>query len=105
MHFLPTAEQLDLQRGVRDLLDARFPLEKLPAGYDAGLWNALVETGVFALRTDLDLGLADAALVFEELGRACVPGPLVGTFLAATHAAEAPGPVTVIDTRDAPLTV
>ncbi len=30
------------------------------------------------------LGLADAAVVFEELGRALVPGPLVGTFLAAS---------------------
>jgi alkylation response protein AidB-like acyl-CoA dehydrogenase len=29
------------------------------------------------------LGLVDAAVVFEELGRALVPGPLVGTFLAA----------------------
>ena len=29
------------------------------------------------------LGLADAVVVFEELGRALVPGPLVGTFLAA----------------------
>ena len=30
------------------------------------------------------LGMADAVVVFEELGRALVPGPLVGTFLAAT---------------------
>jgi alkylation response protein AidB-like acyl-CoA dehydrogenase len=29
------------------------------------------------------LGLADATLVFEELGRAAVPGPVIGTFLAA----------------------
>ena len=29
------------------------------------------------------LGLAEAALVFEELGRALVPGPLVATHLAA----------------------
>ena len=27
--------------------------------------------------------MADAVVVFEELGRALVPGPLVGTFLAA----------------------
>ena len=31
----------------------------------------------------LGLGLAEATLVFEELGKAAVPGPLVGTFLAA----------------------
>ena len=30
------------------------------------------------------LGLAEAVVVFEQLGRALVPGPLVGTFLAAS---------------------
>jgi alkylation response protein AidB-like acyl-CoA dehydrogenase len=102
MHFLPTSDQLDLQRGVRDLLDSRFPLDRLPDGYDAGLWSALTETGVFSLRTDLDLGLADAVLVFEELGRACVPGPLVGTFLAAS---TVEGPVTVLEPDRTPLLV
>lgn len=57
------------------------------------------------------LALADAAVVFEELGRGLVPGPLVGTFLAASadivdgaaegrtqvgvHTASRPGPVLV----------
>lgn len=103
MYFLPTTDQLDLQRGVRDLLESRFPLDNLPDGYDADLWNALTETGVFSLRTELGLGLADAVLVFEELGRACVPGPLVGTFLAAGSAAS--GPVTVVDPDRHPLLV
>src|SRR4051812_25255549 len=102
MHFLPTPEQLELQRGVRDLLDSRFPLDKLPDGYDAALWESLAETGVFTLHTELELGLADAVLVFEELGRACVPGPLVATLLAAAHAE---GPVTFVDATDAPLLV
>src|SRR3954471_2389200 len=102
MHFLPTSDQLELQRGVRDLLDARFPLDKLPGGYDASLWQALTETGVFSLRTELGLGLADAVLVFEELGRACVPGPLVATFLAAPFG---DGPVTFVDAADEPLLV
>src|SRR4051795_5922124 len=102
MLFLPTPEQLELQRGVRDLLDSRFPLDKLPEGYDGAVWQSLAETGVFSLRTELELGLADAVLVFEELGRACVPGPLVATFLAAAHA---DGPVTFIDATDQPLLV
>jgi alkylation response protein AidB-like acyl-CoA dehydrogenase len=102
MYFLPTSDQLDLQRGVRDLLNDQFPLERLPAGYDAMLWNALTETGVFSLRSELGLGLTDAALVFEELGRACVPGPLVGTFLLGGMVA---GPVTIVDPDRHPLLV
>ena len=102
MRFLPTDEQLELQRGVRDLLDARFPLDKLPAGFDQDVWTALVDTGVFSLRTDLELGLADTVLVFEELGRACVPGPLVATSLAAGRSV---GPTTFVDAADAPLLV
>jgi alkylation response protein AidB-like acyl-CoA dehydrogenase len=102
MYFLPTKDQLDLQRGVRDLLDSRFTLEQLPAGYDAGLWAALTETGVFALRTELELGMVEASLVFEELGRACVPGPLVGTFLCD---GLADGPVTVCEPSESPMLV
>src|SRR3954469_24328699 len=102
MHFLPTSDQLELQRGVRDLLEARFPLEKLPDGYDAALWESLAETGVFSLRAELGLGLAEAVLVFEELGRACVPGPLVATFLAADRA---DGPVALVEAGQSPLLV
>src|ERR1700753_1078615 len=102
MDFLPTSDQVDLQRVVRDLLDARFPIEALPGGYDADVWRSLAETGVFSLRTELELGLADSVLVFEELGRAAVPGPLVGTFLAG---AAASGPVSVADPAGRPLLV
>jgi alkylation response protein AidB-like acyl-CoA dehydrogenase len=102
MHFLPTSDQLDLQRGVRDLLDDRFPLDRLPAGYDADLWKSLTETGVFSLRTELELGMADSVLVFEELGRACVPGPLVGTFLLG---GSVDGPVAVVEPDRRPLLV
>ncbi|HEU5033843.1 MAG TPA: acyl-CoA dehydrogenase [Mycobacteriales bacterium] len=100
MHFLPTADQLELQRGVRELLDRRFPLDRLPHGFDPVLWQELTDTGVFALRTDLGLGLPEAVLVFEELGRAGVPGPLVGTFLAGGRAA---GPVPVLERDPEPL--
>jgi alkylation response protein AidB-like acyl-CoA dehydrogenase len=102
MHFLPSDEQRELQRGVREVLDAAYPLDKLPGGFDAGLWSTLVETGVFSLRTELELGFVEASLVFEELGRAAVPGPLVGTFIAA---GRADGPVTVVDPRLSPILV
>ncbi|MGY4709689.1 acyl-CoA dehydrogenase IpdE2 [Mycolicibacterium sp. CBM1] len=59
-----------------------------PCGYDEALWTMLCEqVGVAALVVPEDLGgaggeLADAAAVLEELGRALVPTPLLGTTLA-----------------------
>jgi alkylation response protein AidB-like acyl-CoA dehydrogenase len=57
-------------------------------GLDRARWQELAEMGVFSLRLPeaeggVGLGWADAALAFEELGRALVPGPLVWTHLAA----------------------
>jgi alkylation response protein AidB-like acyl-CoA dehydrogenase len=102
MYFLPTDEQRELQRGVRDVLEAAYPIDKLPDGFDAGVWSTLADTGVFSLRADLGLGFVEAVLVFEELGRSAFPGPLVGTFLTA---GRADGPVTVVDPRLSPIVV
>ena len=51
-------------------------------------WRELGDAGVFHLclaeeAGGVGLGLAEAALVFEELGRSLVPGPLVASHLAA----------------------
>jgi alkylation response protein AidB-like acyl-CoA dehydrogenase len=59
-----------------------------PGGVDRELWRALGGLGTFTLavpeaRGGVGLGMAEATLVFEELGRAVVPGPLIGSFLAA----------------------
>jgi alkylation response protein AidB-like acyl-CoA dehydrogenase len=57
-------------------------------GYDESLWKLLCEqVGAAALVVPEDLGgaggeLADAAAVLEELGKALVPTPLLGTTLA-----------------------
>jgi alkylation response protein AidB-like acyl-CoA dehydrogenase len=57
-------------------------------GYDESLWSRLCEqVGVAALVVPEEIGgaggeLADAAAVLEELGRALVPTPLLGTTLA-----------------------
>lgn len=57
-------------------------------GYDEKLWNLLCEqVGAAALVVPEELGgaggeLADAAVVLEELGKALVPTPLLGTTLA-----------------------
>jgi alkylation response protein AidB-like acyl-CoA dehydrogenase len=109
MDFLPTEDQEALRAGVREICADAFPRERLGelassgAGFDPALWATLTELGVFGLRLPeseggLGLGLGDAVLVFEELGRALVPGPLVGTLLAAGVPGLAVGaPVSVLD--------
>ncbi|MFG2370989.1 acyl-CoA dehydrogenase family protein [Streptomyces sp. NPDC048504] len=100
MRFQLTGEQKALRAAVRDVvgrssaagalgLVAQFPapLKGAPR-LDRGLWLALGELGVFSLRLGeadggAGLGLPEAVLVFEELGWALVPGPLVATHLAA----------------------
>ncbi|SEH61592.1 Acyl-CoA dehydrogenase [Mycolicibacterium rutilum] len=67
-------------------------------GYDESLWSLLCEqVGAAALVVPEELGgaggeLADAAVVLEELGKALVPTPLLGTTLAelALQAADEP---------------
>ena len=93
MDFELTADQESLQEGIRAFLDGRFTLDVVreieAAGtLDRGRWQELGETGVFSLTLPeadggLGFGISEAALVFEELGRALVPGPLVATMLAA----------------------
>ncbi|MCV7027908.1 acyl-CoA dehydrogenase IpdE2 [Mycobacterium sherrisii] len=69
-------------------------------GYDDGLWQLLCEqVGAAALVIPEELGgaggeLADAATVLQELGRALVPSPLLGTTLAELALLAAPEPDT-----------
>ena len=93
MDFRIGDDQRELADGIRAMIAGRLPLEHVRAAegaehaIGADDWAALGETGVFALTlpepAGTGLGMADAVVVFEELGRALVPGPLVGTFLAA----------------------
>ena len=67
-------------------------------GYDESLWHLLCEqVGAAALVIPEELGgaggeLADAATVLQELGRALVPSPLLGTTLAELALLAAPEP-------------
>lgn len=92
MDFDLSEDQRALVDGVRSLLDGRFSIETVRAMIDDGLdrarWCELAETGVFSLAVPeadggVGLGWADSVLVFEQLGQALVPGPLVATALAA----------------------
>ena len=103
MNFDLDQDERELQRGIRELCAGRFSLRR-GGGFDRAFWSDLGEAGVFALMVPeseggLGLGMAQAVLVFEELGRALVPGPLVGTFLGAIG----PDRVVGLVERDAPI--
>jgi alkylation response protein AidB-like acyl-CoA dehydrogenase len=74
-------DQVALRDGIRSLCDGRFPIKRVREGFDRAACAELADAGVFSLRSD-GFGIADAAVVFEELGRAVVPGPLVWLYLA-----------------------
>ena len=129
MGFRPTDDDRALVAGMRGLLAARFPRERLRALVDdqrgaestcRDLWRTLGDAGFFALRLPEErggagLGTAEAALLFEEAGRALVPGPLVATHLAAglvpgaadgariVTAVDRPGPAEHLASADAVL--
>ncbi len=81
MDFELSADQVALRDGIRSLCEGRFPIKRVREGFDRAAHAELAEAGVFSLRSD-GFGVADAAVVFEELGRAVVPGPLVWLYLA-----------------------
>src|SRR5258708_27695274 len=93
MDFELSSDQEALRDGVRAVCEGRFSIDFIRSLIDGvyvdrDRWRELAETGVFSLvlpesEGGVGLGYADAAIVFEELGRALVPGPLVATFLAA----------------------
>lgn len=118
MDFRLTEDQRALADGTRGLLARLYPAERLredaagaaagpPVTLDRQMWRALGEAGFFALRLPeerggLGLGLPEAVLVFEEAGRALLPGPLVTTHLAAGRvlgAAEGATVVTAVDDK------
>jgi alkylation response protein AidB-like acyl-CoA dehydrogenase len=73
-------DQVALRDGIAAMLAARVPVERVRAGFDRALFDELAEAGVFSLRAD-GFTWADCAVLFEQLGRACVPGPLVESLL------------------------
>ncbi|MDJ0790119.1 MAG: acyl-CoA dehydrogenase family protein [Myxococcota bacterium] len=92
MDFRVTEDQAALQEGIRSFCEGRVPvdalggMEKQPL--DRELHGELAEMGVFGLRLEeseggVGLGMSEAALVFAELGRRLVTGPLIWSHLAA----------------------
>ena len=106
MDFELDGDQAALKEAVHNQLGGQFPIEVVRAletsdGVDRDRWRLLADAGVFNLRLPesaggVGLGTAEAVLVFEELGRALVPGPLVASHLAAGLVEGAAGGETIV---------
>ncbi len=93
---------------MRELLGRRFDGAALraaagaPARLDRRLWRELGAAGFFALRLPeadggVGLGLPEAVLVFEEAGRALLPGPLLATAYAGDTCRVSQSTASVLD--------
>ncbi len=104
MEFEFTEDQLELQRSVRDVLDAEAPPELARAVADGQsgveeFWKTLVDLEWPAMALPeaaggLGYGWVELAIVLEELGRHAAPGPFVATvtqFAPLVAAAAEPG--------------
>ena len=93
MDMLFTEDQLALAETVRDYLAGTHGPEVLrrldvDGNRDPAIWQGLVEMGLTGLlipedQGGLGMGLADAALIAVECGRACLAEPLVETAFVA----------------------
>jgi alkylation response protein AidB-like acyl-CoA dehydrogenase len=103
MRFELNEDQALLQRSTRDFFAAEYPLEQSrrlmedePRGFDDAAWRRLAEMGYLGLTVPTEqggqaLGAIDLAIVLEEAGRQCIPGPLLDAVLAADLLARGGG--------------
>jgi alkylation response protein AidB-like acyl-CoA dehydrogenase len=100
MEFDLSKPQKLLQKSARDLFARACPAKRVrelmatDTAFDAELWSAVAEQGWLGIHLSeasggLGLGPVDLAVVAEEMGRACFPGPFLGTVWAASLVAEA----------------
>ena len=98
MDFEFSSEQEMLRASVRAFLSAKAPLATVRAEYDATtfdrtVWDGLVDLGVVGLLVGEEhggagMGMVDAAVVLEELGRAVSPAPYASSAIGAVSLAD-----------------
>jgi alkylation response protein AidB-like acyl-CoA dehydrogenase len=103
MKFDLSEDQALLRQSTRDFLGSEWPIEKArkvlehdARGYEPTEWARLAEMGYLGLTLPPDvggqgLGAIELAIVLEEVGRACMPGPYLDAVLAASLLAAAGG--------------
>lgn len=101
MDLTLSAEQEAVRDAIRGLLRDRLPSARVravmetPDGVDGDVWRAAAELGWFGLAVPesaggAGYGLAEAMLLFVELGRSVAPGPWLGTVVGALAFARTP---------------
>ena len=120
MDLMPNAEQEAIAASVRAFLSDRMPIARVRALCGEGqpdaaavaeidaLWHEAAAMGFFGLSVAEAAGgagydLTGEMILFEELGRALVPGPWLGSVLAAGALAAAGGASEVVARRTAVL--
>ncbi len=102
MEFDLSKPQKLLQKSARDVFARECPAKRVrelmatDTALDAKLWSTVADQGWLGIHLDeshggLGLGTVDLAVVAEEMGRACFPGPFLGTVWAATLLSAAGG--------------
>jgi alkylation response protein AidB-like acyl-CoA dehydrogenase len=100
MEFDLSKPQRLLQKSARDLFARACPAKRVrelmatDTAFHPELWSAVADQGWLGIHLPessggLGLGLVELAVVAEEMGRACFPGPFLGTIWAGTLIAEA----------------
>jgi 3-oxo-4-pregnene-20-carboxyl-CoA dehydrogenase beta subunit len=93
---LSEADRSLLRKSVRDLLASRWPagdaVERSESADAIGaVWKVMAGQGLAALGTETaGTGLREVLLVFEELGRAACPAPLLGAVAANLALSQSP---------------
>ncbi len=99
MDFALSEEQEMLQKSARDFLSAECPkslvreIEAGDLGYSPELWKRMAALGWMGLALPEEYGgagfsLLDMAVLFEEFGRAAMPGPMFSTTVGALAVLE-----------------
>ncbi len=107
MNFQLSEDQVALRDGLQAIVEGRFSLDAVREREDASSvvdkagWQALADAGVFCLFVPESLGglglsITDGVVAVEVLGHALVPGPIIGTMLAAGTIAGAAEGTTLV---------
>jgi len=103
MRFELSEDQALLRSSTRDFCQRELPIDKTRVvmeqskdGYEPGMWRSFADMGYLGLLLPESvggqaLGAIELAVVMEEMGRVCVPGPYLDAVLAAAVLATAGG--------------